>query len=183
MFAVFLLAVGLAMDALAVSLVRGATGARSLARALEVGIAFGFAQAVMPLTGWALGATFAERFDRVDHWIAFGLLTFLGLRMIREAFGEEPEAEPSPGHHLRGLALAALATSIDAAVAGLTLPLMGPPVLVSCLVIGAVTGIISFAGYYLGGLVPSRGGTYAEIFGGLVLIGLGTHILFENLGA
>lgn len=183
MLSLFALAIGLAMDAFAVSLVRGATGERSLRRALEVAIAFGLAQALMPLTGWALGQAFSENFERYDHWIAFVLLGFLGLRMIREAFVEEIEAEPVPGSHFRGLVLAAVATSIDAAVAGITLPLLGPPVAVSCAVIGVVTAVISFAGYYLGVLVPSRDGKWAEVLGGLVLIGLGTSILIEHLSA
>lgn len=181
MLSLLALAVGLAMDAFAVSLVRGATAQRSAGRAFEVAFAFGLAQGLMPLIGWAVGVAFAGLLDRVGHWIAFGLLGFLGLRMIREAFGDEPEAEPAPGHHLRGLAIASLATSIDAAAAGITLPMLGLPVVLSCAVIGAVTAILCLAAFHLGALVPSRHGRYAEIFGGLVLIGLGTKILAEGL--
>lgn len=185
MFALLLLALGLAMDAFAVSLARGAAGEHRFVRALETGLAFGFAQAVMPLAGWALGALFLQYIEAVDHWIAFGLLAFLGMRMIREALHEgEVEAEEAARElrgHYTGLAFAALATSIDAAAAGLTLGLFALPVWLSCLIIGLVTAGLCVPAYWLAARLGQRVGRSAEVFGGVVLIGLGLKILAEHL--
>src|SRR5690606_35757132 len=104
MFALLVLSVGLAMDALAVSLVRGSVGERSLARAVELGFAFGLAQGLMPLLGWALADRFGGTFEVVDHWIAFVLLSVLGGRMLMEALS--PAEEPKVGSHSRLLGLA-----------------------------------------------------------------------------
>lgn len=184
MFAVIILALGLAMDAVAVALVRGAAGEHRITRALEVGAAFGIAQGILPIAGWALGLAFADWIAPFDHWIAFALLGFLGLRMIREAFSQDgPEALPRARSHYAGLALAALATSLDAGAAGLTLPLFGPPVFVSCLVIAGVTAALCIPAYWLGTKLSARFGKAAEIAGGCALIGIGAHILFDHLSA
>ena len=182
MFAVIILAAGLAMDAVAVALVRGAAGRHSLARALEVGAAFGAAQGLLPLAGWALGLAFADWIAPFDHWIAFALLGFLGARMIREAFsGDTDKAPPGARSHYAGLAAAALARSLDAGAAGLTLPLFGPPVLVSCLVIAAVTAGLCAPAYWLGTRASARFGRFAEVAGGCALIAIGAHILASHL--
>ena len=183
MVELLLLALALAADAFAVSLVRGSVGEHRLLRALEVGLAFGAAQGLMPLIGWALGMLFAEAIEAVDHWIAFGLLSILGLKMIREAWLDEPEElVPSRSGFWLGLLAAALATSIDAAAAGLTLDLFAPPVWLCCLVIGVVTALLSTAGYWFASRVGERLGRWAEAGGGLVLIALGVRILVEHLG-
>ncbi|MFB0612834.1 manganese efflux pump MntP [Aurantiacibacter poecillastricola] len=186
MFALVFLAVGLAMDAVAVALVRGATGEHRPARALEVAAFFGVAQGVMPLIGWAIGVTLAGVIAAFDHWIAFALLGFLGLRMLHEAFTGDDEAAVPP--HTRrtyyaGLAVAAIATSIDAAAAGITLPLLGQPLGLSCLIIGATTAALCLPAYWLGTRASPDTGKAAEVLGGLVLIGLGIKILVEHLGA
>ena len=154
MTALFLLALALAADAFAVSIARGAGGPHSLTRALETGLAFGAAQGIMPLLGWGLGALFAGWLAAIDHWIAFGLLTVLGGRMLMAARSDEDEAddgvEPagiSRRAHLLALFAAAVATSIDAAAAGLTLDLFGLPVWLSCLLIALVTGAVCVPGY------------------------------------
>lgn len=180
-----LLALALAADAFAVSLARGAGGAHRPLRALECGLAFGLAQALMPFGGWALGSLFAYWIEAVDHWIAFGLLAFIGARMIHEAFADEEEEAASAasqrGYYLALLA-AAIATSVDAAAAGLTLGLFATPVWVSCLVIGLVTAVLCVIGYWMASRIGARFGKIAEVAGGVVLIGLGIKILLEHLG-
>ena len=182
MLELLLLALALAMDAFAVSLVRGSTGERHLARALEVGLAFGLAQGIMPIAGWGLGELFAEWIEAIDHWVAFVLLSLLGARMLREAFsGERVPGVPLKVHaHYAGLFAAALATSVDAAAAGLTLDLFATPVVFSCVVIGLVTAVLCSAGYWSAARVGARYGVYAEGFGGIVLMGLGVKILIEH---
>lgn len=186
MIAVLILALALAMDAFAVSLVRGAAGPHSSWRALETGLAFGVAQGVMPLIGWALGALFVGWLAAVDHWLAFGLLGFLGFRMLREGLsdddGEQGPGEPAGRAHFAALLLAAIATSIDAAAAGLTLELFSPPVLLSCAVIAATTLVVCTPAYWFAARIGPALGKQAEVFGGIVLIGLGAKILAEHMG-
>lgn len=181
MFALLILSLGLAMDAFAVSLVRGSVGERSTIRAAELGLAFGVAQGLMPLLGWALADTFQGTFQAVDHWIAFILLAVLGGRMLMEAFSADQERKVGEHSRLLGLATAAFATSIDAAAAGMTFTLLGLAVPIACLTIGATTAVLCSAGYLLGSRVPERMGRMAEVFGGLVLIGLGVRILVQHL--
>lgn len=183
--AVFILALALAMDAFAVSLVRGAAGPHSAWRALETGAAFGIAQGVMPLIGWALGAIFVGWLAAIDHWIAFALLAFLGYRMLREGLEDddgEEVAEPDGKSHFLALLVAAIATSIDAAAAGLTLELFSVPVWLSCLIIGAVTFVLCAPGYWFAARIGPALGKKAEVMGGVVLIGLGVKILAEHTG-
>ena len=187
MTALLLLALALAMDAFAVSIARGAAGPHSLARAAETGLAFGAAQGLMPLIGWVAGALFMQWIEAIDHWIAFGLLVFLGLRMLREAFSdadddaeEAASAERQRGHWM-ALLLAALATSIDAAAAGLTLELFGVPVLLACAIIAGVTAALCVTAYWFASRIGGRFGHVAEGLGGLVLVGLGVRILIEHL--
>jgi len=183
MIELVLLALALAADAFAVSLVRGSAGEHSSARAVELGLAFGIAQGLMPLLGWTLGALFAHRIEAVDHWIAFGLLAVLGARMIRQAFSDEPNDAPAQGRrgHLLGVVAAALATSVDAAAAGLTLDLFAAPVWLSCLAIGTVTALLCIPGYWFASRIGPRLGRWAEAAGGLVLIALGARILYAHL--
>ena len=182
MLALLILAIGLAMDAFAVSLVRGATGHRSVARALELGFAFGLAQGLMPLLGWAAGAALGDTFRAIDHWIAFGLLGVLGGRMVWEALASG-EATPASHSRLLGLVTAAFATSVDAAAAGLTLNLFGLAIPTACAVIGLTTAVLCTLGYLVGGRVPGRSSTTAELLGGFILVALGIKILIEHLSA
>lgn len=184
MLALLILSFGLAMDAAAVALVRGSVGEHRPLRAIEVGAFFGAAQGLMPLAGWGVGVALADRIAAIDHWIAFVLLALLGGKMLKEAF-DEGEVRPAAlgRSHYAGLALAAVATSIDAAAAGVTLPLLAQPVAVSCLTIGAVTAALSAAAYWLGTRANRTLGKWAEIAGGVVLIGLGFKILLEHLAA
>ena len=188
MLTLLILAIGLAMDAFALALVRGGQGPRGLRPALAVGLAFGGAQGLMPLIGWSIGLLFVQWIAAWDHWLAFALLTVLGGRMLftsndgNEGADDESSSVGGP-MGLAALALAALATSVDAAAAGLTLPALGTPVLLSCLVIGVVTALLCVIGYAAGAWLPGRGSRAAEMIGGLILIGIGTRILIVHLSA
>lgn len=170
----FLLAFALAMDAFAVALTQGARFRPSLRGGLAIALTFGVFQAVMPLAGWGIGTFALGLVEAVDHWIAFGLLTFLGLRMLRGHVGEEEASRKLTG---RALIVAGVATSVDALAAGITLPTLGIPPLTTAALIGVVTFAMSGAGVMLGRSAGDRWGTWAERAGGIVLIALGTHIL------
>jgi putative Mn2+ efflux pump MntP len=181
-----LLAIGLAADAFAVAVGQGAAARTRLWRtALAVGLAFGAAQAVAPLIGWSLGVAFAGLIEAWDHWIAFGLLALIGAKMIWEGNrGDPPGKESDPGREklaggwaLLGLAVA---TSIDAAAAGITLPTLGAPILTSIVIIGLVTFGLSFAGVWLGRTGSRVLGSNAEIIGGLILIVIGAKVLIDH---
>ena len=183
MIALLLLSLALAMDAFAVSLVRGAARAPRIGEAATVAGAFGIAQGAMPLLGWGLGVAFAAWFAAIDHWIAFVLLGVLGLRMIRAALADDAPGAGADAGFAWGLLVAAIATSIDAAAAGITLPLLGPPIWLACAVIGGVTAILCFVGYLAGAKAGGKVGKRAELLGGAVLIALGCKILVEHLSA
>ena len=138
------------------------------------GAAFGAAQTIAPLIGWALGALFAGTIERFDHWIAFVLLGLVGVKMLIEGLKgrAKDEARPARGWTLFALAVA---TSIDAAAAGFTLPTIGVGIGRSVAVIGVVTFILSAAGVMMGRMGASALGSKAEIVGGLVLISLGVR--------
>lgn len=178
--ALLALAFGLAMDAFAVSIAQGASRRPGIGGALAIGGAFGLAQALMPLIGWGLGVAFAGMIRSVDHWIAFVLLGLLGAKMVREGLDHGAE---SPAPALIGWALlgAAVATSVDAAAAGITLPMLGSPIVSACMVIGVVTGALCVAGVQIGKASGAKLGKAAEVIGGVVLIGIGVKILIEHL--
>ena len=183
MLALLFLSLGLAMDAFAVSLARGAAGEQRLVRAVELGVLFGLAQGLMPLLGWLLGQVFSESFKSFDHWIAFVLLAGLGWRMLLEATSDDGEEEVGAHGRWLGLLLSAFATSVDAAAAGLTLPLLETAIPLACLTIGATTALLCTLGYMAGAHASKRAGKGAEIFGGIILIALGAKILVEHLTA
>lgn len=173
------LALGLAMDAFAVAVAQGAGGKSDLRDALRIGGAFGAAQAIMPFFGWALGSAFVAQLREIDHWIALLLLGFLGIRMLREAM-RAAAAETTGRLAGWGLLTAAVATSVDALAAGLTLPTLGAPIFLACAAIGAVTALLSAGGVFIGGIASARIGKQAEIAGGVILIGLGIKIFVEH---
>jgi putative Mn2+ efflux pump MntP len=169
-----------------VALGQGAAArARVWQTALVVGLAFGMAQAVAPLLGWALGVAFSALIEAWDHWIAFGLLVLIGAKMIWEGNRSDPPGEASdPGKEriatgwtLLGLAVA---TSIDAAAAGITLPTLGAPIFLSIATIGLVTFALSFAGVWIGRTGTRAFGSNAEIIGGLILIVIGAKVLIDH---
>ncbi len=175
------LAVGLSMDAFAVSVCKGLALRRVGAKeCLTAGIWFGAFQALMPLIGYFLGAAFAEKITAVDHWIAFALLGLIGANMIREAFGE---AEGMNSTMTPAVMLPlAVATSIDALAVGVTFALLTIRILPAVLTIGAITCVLSALGVKLGSVFGARWRSRAELAGGIILILLGTKILLEHLG-
>jgi putative Mn2+ efflux pump MntP len=179
MIEALLLALALAMDAFAVALTQGARfrpGARS---GLAIAATFGVFQAAMPLAGWVIGAVALIYVEAVDHWIAFGLLAFLGVRMLGGHVGEEEAAQSLTG---KALLVAGVATSVDALAAGITLPTLSVAPLVAAALIGGVTFAMSGAGVWLGRIAGDRWGTWAERAGGVILIALGCKILAEHTG-
>lgn len=183
---VFALALSLAMDAFAAALGKGASLSRpSWSNALKVGAVFGLFQMVMPLVGFGLGVAFAGLIEAVDHWVAFGLLAAIGLRMVWEAWDADPgEMAGRSDLALTTLFVAGLATSIDALAVGVPLALFDEPIVMSAAVIGLVTFALSTVGVLLGRAVGPVFGRWAVAAGGLGLIALGTKILVEHtLGA
>ncbi len=176
---VLALAFALAADAFAVALTQGARFRPCWRGAAAIALVFGVFQAAMPLAGWGIGAVAFDYVAAIDHWIAFGLLAFLGLRMLRGDAGEEAAVQKLTG---MALLLAGIATSIDALAAGITLPTLEVPPLLAAAVIGLVTAAMSAAGVLLGRRAGDRWGAWAERAGGVVLIALGTKILAEHTG-
>ena len=174
------ISVGLAMDAFAVSVASGFILKSMCVRdALRIALFFGGFQAVMPLIGWAAGLSFRQYIEPVDHWIAFGLLTLIGSKMIYEAFQLEPKQ--SNPRRITVLLLLSLATSIDALAVGLTLAVLKTAILRPVIFIGLITFGMSFSGVYIGNRVGHVLENKIEIIGGTVLIGIGLKILIEHL--
>ena len=183
----FLLGIGLAMDAFAVSVCKG-LGMRRLNKkqALIIGLYFGGFQALMPLIGWLLGSQFQKYITSIDHWIAFILLGFIGGKMMIEAIREWNEEETvdvmdAPLDHKNMLVLA-VATSIDALAVGITLAFLDTPIIEAITIIGITTMVISIIGVVVGNFFGSRYKSKAEFIGGLILVLLGLKILLEHLG-
>jgi putative Mn2+ efflux pump MntP len=179
MIEALLLALALAMDAFAVALTQGAKFRPSLRGGAAIALTFGVFQAAMPLAGWVIGAVALIYVEAVDHWIAFGLLTFLGVRMLGGHVGDEEASHALTG---RALLLAGVATSIDALAAGITLPTLAVEPLVAVALIGIITAAMSAGGVALGRVAGDRFGTWAERAGGVILIALGCKILAEHTG-
>lgn len=183
----FLLGVGLSMDAFAVSVCKG-LGMKKLNKkqALIIGLYFGGFQALMPFVGWLLGSQFQKYITSIDHWIAFILLGFIGGKMMIEAVREWNEEEvvdvmDAPIDHKNMLVLA-VATSIDALTVGIIFAFLGTPIVEAITIIGITTMVISIAGVVVGNFFGSRYKSKAEFIGGLILVLLGLKILLEHLG-
>ena len=179
MIASLLLALALAMDAFAVALTQGCRFRPSAAGGVAIAATFGGFQALMPLAGWGIGAVALAYVAAVDHWIAFGLLAFLGVRMLGGHVGDEEAAHALTG---RALLIAGVATSVDALAAGITLPALGVSPWLAAGLIGLVTFAMSGAGVVLGRRAGDHLGEWAERAGGVILIGLGVKILGQHLG-
>lgn len=179
MIEALLLALALAMDAFAVALTQGAKFRPGLRGGAAIALTFGVFQAAMPLAGWVIGAVALIYIEAIDHWIAFGLLTFLGVRMLGGHVGEEEAAHALTG---RALLLAGVATSIDALAAGITLPTLAVEPLVAVALIGIITAAMSAGGVALGRIAGDRFGEWAERAGGVILIALGCKILGQHTG-
>lgn len=182
LLSLFVLAVGLSMDAFAVSVCKGLALKRiTMKQAGLVGLWFGGFQAGMPLLGYILGAQFKDRITAIDHWIAFVLLAFIGGNMIKEAlFSQEEEADASLA--TRTMFLLAVATSIDALAVGVTFAFLKVNILAAVSFIGVVTFTFSTAGVWVGSIFGTKYKARAELAGGIILILLGVKILLEHLG-
>ena len=178
----FVLAVGLSMDAFAVAVCKGlAIGRTRLRDAAVVGAWFGGFQAGMPLVGYFLGVNFADYISAFDHWIAFGLLVLIGANMIRESRRQEEE-ETGASLAFKTMLLMALATSIDALAVGVTFAFLEVQIVPAVLFIGVTTFLLSALGVKLGSVFGVRYKSRAEFAGGAILILLGVKILLEHLG-
>jgi putative Mn2+ efflux pump MntP len=174
------LSIGLAMDAFAVSVCKGMEQPKmKWTNALKAGLYFGGFQAIMPLIGYHAGHSFHHIIQAVDHWIAFGLLGFIGGKMVLDSFRCNREVNCSFG--IRSMLVLAIATSIDALAVGITLWFTEVNIVTAVLLIGVVTFVLSVIGVRLGYLFGNRYSTWAERIGGIILFLIGLKILIEHL--
>ena len=179
---ILLIAIGLAMDAFAVSVCKGLSMKKmSWKKAIIVGLYFGAFQGLMPVIGYFLGATFESLVTKIDHWISFILLTFIGLNMLKEAFSEDTE-NCNDNVDFKTMIVLAIATSIDALAVGITFAFLQTNILIAALTIGIITFVISVLGVKIGNRFGDKYERKAETVGGLILILMGTKILLEHLG-
>lgn len=177
----FVIAVGLSMDAFAVSICKGlAAGRIRLSHALTAGVYFGGFQALMPLAGYLLGVRFQVLIAAFDHWIAFVLLGLIGGNMIRESRQEAETLDCD--FRFRAMLPLAVATSIDALAVGVSFAFLQVEILPAVCFIGLVTFGLSAVGVKVGSVFGARYRSGAELAGGLVLVGMGVKILLEHLG-
>ena len=176
-----LIAVGLSMDAFAVSVCKGLSVRRlSLRHALLAGLWFGGFQFLMPVLGWLVGYRFEALIASVDHWIAFVLLGLIGANMIKESFAEGEKLDDDFG--VRPMLLLAVATSIDALAVGVTFAFLDVNIWSSVMIIGVTTCVLSMIGVKVGSVFGAKYEKRAELCGGVILILLGQKILLEHLG-
>lgn len=180
----FLLAVGLSMDAFAVSVCKGlSTQKLKWKHYLTIGLWFGGFQALMPTIGYFLGSTFEAYITSVDHWVAFVLLSLIGGNMLREGLSKETSEERNSSFSFKTMLVLAVATSIDALAVGITFAFLpGTRIVPAVALIGSITFVFSAAGIRLGNMFGLRYKSKAEFAGGVILILLGTKILLEHLG-
>lgn len=177
----FMLGVGLSMDAFAVSICKGLSVKEVKTRhMLCCGLWFGGFQALMPLIGYMLGSAFENYITKIDHWIAFVLLCFIGVNMIREAFSDEEE-QTDASFGFKTMLLMAIATSIDALAVGITFAFLGVNIWMAVTMIGLTTFAFSAVGVKIGNVFGNKYKAKAEIVGGVILIVIGCKILVEHL--
>jgi len=180
---IILIAIGLSMDAFAVSITLGLSVQKpSFKQYLLPGVYFGFFQALMPLIGYFAGSLFAERIQKFEHWIAFGLLAIIGANMIKESFSKEEEKQDDNKFKFINMLLLAVATSIDALAIGVTFAFFKINIYAATAIIGLTTFCISICGVKIGNIFGVKFKSKAELLGGIVLIALGLKILLEHLG-
>jgi putative Mn2+ efflux pump MntP len=184
LFEIVPIALGLAMDAFSVSLASGSSITASNPRALfRLSFHFGLFQFMMPVMGWFIGMTVAPYAAAVDHWIAFGLLALVGIRMIRSGFGSGPGAKNTDPSRGLTLIMLSLATSIDAFAIGLSLAFLRIEIWYPSILIGLITMILSLIGLGIGHRLGLVFGRRMEIVGGILLFLIGIHILVSHLYA
>ncbi|MFZ5765788.1 MAG: manganese efflux pump MntP family protein [Thermodesulfobacteriota bacterium] len=178
------IALALAMDAFAVSLAAGITLHPVSKRQLfRLGFHFGLFQGMMPIIGWLAGLTVQSFISTYDHWVAFGLLSFVGGKMIHEAFHDGEKAEKTDPTRGLTMVMLSIATSIDALAVGLSLAVIGVTIWTPALVIALTASVLTVTGMLLGGRVGMIWGKRVEVLGGLLLVAIGLKILIEHLRA
>ena len=181
-----LLAFSMSADAFAAAIARGASsGKLRTAQVAQIALTFGIVETLTPLIGYGAGIIAAPFIEAFDHWIAFGLLLVLGGKMIRESLSPADEAEADGSAAMPSkwlLLITAVATSIDSMIVGVSLAFLEVNIWLTALAIGSSTTLMAVIGIKLGGVLDSVIGKRAELFGGIVLIGIGTFILLEHLG-
>lgn len=177
----FILAVGLSMDAFAVSVCKGLSLGKIKPKHMCIaGAWFGGFQALMPLIGYFLGSFFAEMIEKYDHWVAFVLLAIIGGNMIKESFNKDEKVDSSMD--VKSMLLLAIATSIDALAVGVTFAFLQVQIVPAVSFIGVITFIFSAVGVKIGSLFGTKYKSKAELFGGIVLVLIGIKILLEGIG-
>ena len=181
----FFLAIGVSMDAFAVSVCKGLSMKKATLKAgFTCGAWFGGFQAIMPLIGFFLGTLFAGTIEEFDHWVAFGLLGIIGFNMLKEAFSKECDCEKEDADlSFKTMFIMAIATSIDAMAVGISLAMAGNVnIWVAIALIGAITFAMSALGVRIGNVFGNRFEKKAQIAGGVILILLGLKIILEHTG-
>jgi putative Mn2+ efflux pump MntP len=182
LFTIIILAVALAMDAFAVSVASGMVIKNlKIRQSLIIAAWFGLFQAIMPLLGWMCGVKLHRFISEIDHWIVFGLLFFIGSKMIYEAFQVESANEKSNPMDVGVLFVLAIATSIDAFAAGVSFALLNVSIVTPVIIIGIITFIMSFTGTWIGNRGTHFFEKKMEAAAGVVLISIGVKVLFEHL--
>ena len=181
------IAVALAMDAFAVSISYGCrAGAMTLRNTITIALFFGLFQGFMPVIGWFAGTAFSSLISSYDHWVAFAILSYIGIRMIHEGLKSDGDSVNSCSDEFKlsykRLFILSIATSIDALAVGLSLALIDYPIAGPAIVIGIVTFIFSYIGVKMGCRLNSMLGRKVEVFGGIILILIGLKIVMEHWG-
>jgi len=178
---IFILAVGLGVDAFSVAIGIGATNEKkSWAPVLRLAAAFGIFQFIMPIIGWLAGLTVVEIIASFDHWVAFSLLALVGGKMIHEGFEKESDEEKADQTRGWPLFLLSIATSIDALAVGFSFSVIKNPILFPAVIIGIICFVMTTVGMIFGKALAKLFGRKVEIFGGLVLIAIGVKILIDH---
>ncbi|MCL5438751.1 MAG: manganese efflux pump MntP family protein [Patescibacteria group bacterium] len=181
MLSLFFIAIGLSMDSFSLSIAGGAAvKSPKIHHVIRIAFFFGFFQAIMPLIGWFIGESLNKFIGPYDHWVAFFLLSSVGLKMIYNSVKNKNKKKINLLDY-KMLFLMSLATSIDALITGITLEFLKVPLLISVSVIGFVTFLLCFIGFWLGEKLSSVSEDKTEIIGGIILIGIGIKILIEHL--
>jgi putative Mn2+ efflux pump MntP len=179
---IVIIAVGLAMDAFAVSITSGITIKRlHINHALKIALFFGLFQAIMPIIGWLAGLSLRDYISAIDHWIAFGLLSFIGCKMIYESITVQSSKKEINPLNVYVLLVLSVATSIDALAVGVSFAFLKVSIVTPVIIIGTVTFMLSYLGVYIGDRIGHFFENKIEIAGGILLIGIGIKILVEGL--
>lgn len=177
---IFFIAIGLAMDAFAASICKGLQQAvPSADKTVKIGACFGIFQALMPILGFLLASTFANQIKSIDHWVAFFLLGFIGIQMIKES--REAYCEVDRNFDYKTLIILGVATSIDAMAVGISFAFLDVNIIQAAILIGLVTFLISMFGFNIGNKLGIKSKQIAEFAGGVILIIMGSRILIEHL--